>query len=33
MSCQIQQLGNIQDVSAIRRCLFPADDLKGDYII
>lgn len=29
MSCEIRVIGNIVDVPAIRRCLFPTDDLRG----
>ncbi|KAF5291196.1 hypothetical protein FQA39_LY14438 [Lamprigera yunnana] len=29
MSCQIKLTGNIPDIPAIRRCLFPTDDVRG----
>lgn len=29
MSCQIKQIGNLESISTIRRCLFPTDDDRG----
>ncbi|KAK5645471.1 hypothetical protein RI129_006771 [Pyrocoelia pectoralis] len=29
MSCQIKQIGTIENISTIRRCLFPTDDERG----
>lgn len=37
MSCQVKGIAQLTDIDAIRRCLFPTDDLRGmalsDYCI